>query len=85
MKKVVIYSTPSCQYCNMTKEFLAQHNVEYTNHDVSQDEKMREEMIEKSGQMGVPVIDIEGDIIVGFDQEKIAELLGLDAAAGAEA
>jgi glutaredoxin len=46
---------------------------------------MREEMIEKSGQMGVPVIDIEGDIIVGFDQEKIAELLGLDAAAGAEA
>lgn len=85
MKKVVIYSTPSCQYCNMTKEFLAQHSVEYVNHDVSQDEAMRNEMIEKSGQMGVPVIDIEGDIIVGFDQEKIAELLGLDAAAGAEA
>jgi glutaredoxin-like YruB-family protein len=85
MKKVAIYSTPSCQYCNMTKEFLAQHSVEYVNHDVSQDPKMREEMIEKSGQMGVPVIDIEGDIIVGFDQEKIAELLGLDAAAGAEA
>jgi len=85
MKKVVIYSTPSCQYCNMTKEFLAQHNVEFANHDVSQDAAMREEMIEKSGQMGVPVIDIEGDIIVGFDQEKISELLGLDAAAGAEA
>lgn len=85
MKKVAIYSTPSCQYCNMTKEFLGSHNVEYTNYDVSQDAAKREEMIEKSGQMGVPVIDIEGDIIVGFDQEKISELLGLDAAAGAEA
>ncbi len=80
MKKVSIYSTPSCQYCNMTKEFFAKHNVEFTNHDVSQDQAMREEMIEKSGQMGVPVIDIEGDIVVGFDEEKLTELLGLGAA-----
>ncbi len=80
MKKVSIYSTPSCQYCNMTKEFFAKHNVEFTNHDVSQDQAMREEMIEKSGQMGVPVIDVEGDIVVGFDEEKLTELLGLGAA-----
>jgi glutaredoxin 3 len=83
MKKVDIYSTPSCQYCNMTKEFFAKHNVEFTNHDVSQDQAARESMIEKSGQMGVPVIEIGEDIVVGFDEEKLTELLGLGEAQAA--
>lgn len=77
MKKVVIYSTPTCTYCNMTKEFLTKNNVEFTNFDVSTDEAKRTEMIDKSGQMGVPVIDIEGEIIVGFDEEKLKTTLGL--------
>ena len=83
MKNVVIYSTPSCQYCNMTKEFFAKNSVEFTNHDVSQDQAKREEMIEKSGQMGVPVIEVGEDIVVGFDEEKLTELLGLGEAQAA--
>ncbi|MFT5179596.1 MAG: glutaredoxin 3 [Candidatus Paceibacteria bacterium] len=76
-KKVVIYSTPTCTYCKMAKEFFGANNVEYTEHDVSADDAMRTEMIDKSGQMGVPVIDVSGDIIVGFDEPKLRELLGL--------
>ncbi len=77
MKKITIYSTPTCHFCHMAKEFLKDKNIEYTDYDVSADEEKREEMIEKSGQMGVPVIDIDGEIIVGFDQQKITEKLGL--------
>ena len=80
MKKVEIYSTPTCTYCHAAKEFFAENGVEYTEHDVAADEVQRNIMVEKSGQMGVPVIDIAGTIIVGFDQPKIAEAL----AAGAE-
>lgn len=76
-KKVLIYSTPTCTYCKMAKEFFAENNVEYTDYDVSQDEAKRSEMVDKSGQMGVPVIDINSDIIVGFDEPKIKELLNL--------
>jgi glutaredoxin len=61
----------------MTKDYFAENSVEYTEHDVSTDEAMRNEMVEKSGQMGVPVLDIEGEIIVGFDEPKIKELLEL--------
>jgi len=75
MKKVEIYSTPSCQYCKMAKDWFATNNVEYTEHDVAADEAMRNQMIEKSGQMGVPVIDIEGELIVGFNEPKMKELL----------
>ncbi len=77
MKKVTIYSTPVCTYCNMAKEFFKQHNVEYTEHDVATDLNARKEMIDKSEQMGVPVIDIEGEIIVGFDKEHLTQILGL--------
>ncbi len=77
MKKVIIYSTPVCTYCNMAKEFFKQHNVEYTEHDVATDLNARKEMIDKSEQMGVPVIDIEGEIIVGFDKEQLSKTLGL--------
>ena len=75
MTKVRVFSTPVCPYCTTLKEFLKQHNVEFEEIDVAEDEKGREEMIEKSGQMGVPVIDIDGEIVVGFDKEKIFQLL----------
>ena len=76
-KKVLIYSTPTCPYCKQTKDFLKQNNIKYTEIDVSSDEKRAQEMIEKSGQMGVPVIDIEGQIIVGFDKSALKKALGI--------
>lgn len=77
MKKVIIYSTPVCTYCHMAKEFFKEKGVEYVEHDVSTDLAARKDMIDKSQQMGVPVIDIEGKIIVGFDKEEIVGTLGL--------
>jgi len=74
--EVKIYSTPECPYCKMAKKFLTEKGVEYEDLNVADDEKAREEMIEKSGQMGVPVLDINGTIIVGFDQPKIEQALG---------
>ncbi|MCX5696907.1 MAG: glutathione S-transferase N-terminal domain-containing protein [Candidatus Omnitrophica bacterium] len=76
-KHVKIYSTPTCPYCIRAKQFLKDNNVIFENVDVSSDAKASEEMIEKSGQMGVPVLDIDGQIIVGFDKEKIKQSLGL--------
>ena len=75
--KVVIYTTPECVYCKMTKEFFKENNVVYEEKDVSVDDKARNEMVDKSGQLGVPVIDIDGKIIVGFDKEKLSEILGI--------
>lgn len=72
---VKVYSTPTCPYCVTLKEFFKDHNIEFEDIDVSQDEKARDEMVEKSGQMGVPVADINGEIVVGFDKEKISRLL----------
>ena len=77
MAKVKVYSTPTCPYCEMAKEFLKENNVEFEDINVATDEKAAREMIEKSGQMGVPVIEINGTIIVGFDEEKIKNALGL--------
>lgn len=76
-KKVKVYSTPSCVYCKMAKEFFAQNNIKFENVDVSTDQKAAREMIKKSGQMGVPVIEIDGQMVIGFDKERIVELLGL--------
>ncbi len=76
MKTVQIYSTPTCTYCEAAKEYFTQNGVQYTEFDVAADEAKRAEMVEKSGQMGVPVIDIEGTIVVGFDEPKIKEALG---------
>lgn len=76
-KKVIVYSTKTCPYCRLTKEFLSQNNIEFIDYDVGEDREKLEEMIKKSGQMGVPVIDIEGEIIIGFDKEKIKEILGI--------
>jgi glutaredoxin-like YruB-family protein len=76
-KDVKIYSTPSCPYCMRTKQFLKDNNISFQDFDVSNDESKAKEMTEKSGQMGVPVIDIEGKIVVGFDKEAISSALGL--------
>lgn len=72
---VTIYTTPTCVYCKMTKEFFGQNNIEYREKDVASDAQARDEMIKKSGQMGVPVIDIDGQITVGFDEPRLRELL----------
>lgn len=77
MTKIKIYSTPTCPYCNMAKEFLKKHKIEFTDVDVSEDQKAAKEAVEKSGQMGVPVIDISGKIVVGFDEEKIKNILNI--------
>ncbi|MSU54212.1 MAG: NrdH-redoxin [Candidatus Staskawiczbacteria bacterium] len=74
---ITIYSTPTCVYCNNVKEYLTKNNIQYQEIDVSLDEKELEKMVAISGQMGVPVIDIDGDVVVGFDKEKIDELLKL--------
>ncbi len=76
-KKVIIYSTPTCPYCIRAKQFLKENNIDYLDFDVSGDQQKAEEMIQKSGQMGVPVLDIDGEIIIGFDKEKITQALGL--------
>ncbi|MEK7636535.1 MAG: glutaredoxin domain-containing protein [Patescibacteria group bacterium] len=72
---IKIYTTPTCVYCKMAKEFFAKNNVQYEEVNVAVDATAREEMIQKSGQLGVPVIDINGTITVGFDQVKLSELL----------
>lgn len=77
MKKVIVYSTPTCPYCHMAKDFFTEHKIEFTDLNVAEDEKAREEMIDKTKQMGVPVIDIDGEIIIGFDKPKISQLLGI--------
>lgn len=76
-KQVRVYSTPTCPWCIRVKQFLSDSAVPFENYDVSSDTRRAEEMVEKSGQMGVPVIDIEGEIIVGFDKERIKKALGL--------
>lgn len=77
MANITIYTTPTCVYCKMAKEFFKQHNIDYTEKNVVEDEAARTEAIEKSGQMGVPVIDVGGEIMVGFDKGKLSELLGV--------
>jgi glutaredoxin-like YruB-family protein len=75
MKKVTIYSTPTCTYCHAAKDFFTAQGVEYTELDVAADLAARADMVSKSGQMGVPVIDIGGTIVVGFDEERIKNAL----------
>ena len=77
VQKVIIYSTPVCPYCVTLKEFFKKHNIQFEDIDVSKDKETQEEMIKKSGQMGVPVVEIDGEIVVGFDKEKIIKLLNI--------
>lgn len=76
-KTVTIYSTPVCHFCHAAKDFFAANNVSYVEHDVAADAEKRQEMIELTDQMGVPVIRIGDDIVIGFDEDKLKELLGL--------
>lgn len=76
-QQVVVYSTPTCPWCKKTKQFLDDNKVTYQNLDVAGDKAARNEMIKKSGQMGVPVIDIDGEISVGFDEKWLKQKLSL--------
>jgi len=75
-----IYSTPTCVYCKTLKGYLKKNNKEFEDIDVSKDEKQLQKMIKDSGQMGVPVVDIDGEVIIGFDKEKIDKLLNINQA-----
>jgi len=74
---VIIYTTPTCVYCQMAKEFFKERSIAYEEKNVSSDKEALDEMIQKSGQMGTPVIDIDGKIIIGFDEAAIKESLKL--------
>ncbi|MEK7459760.1 MAG: glutaredoxin family protein [Patescibacteria group bacterium] len=76
-KEVTIYSTPTCHFCHLAKDFFKEKNIVFTDYDVSSNLEKRKEMIEKSGQMGVPVILIGDKIIIGFNEPEIVKLLGL--------
>lgn len=77
MSKITIYTTPSCVYCKMTKAFFKENNIAYEERDVSTDAAARDEMVAKSNQMGVPVIDVDGEMIVGFDKAGLSKLLNI--------
>ncbi len=77
MHNVSIYSTPTCHFCHQAKEFFKANGVAYTEYDVATNLEKRKEMVDKSGQMGVPVIIIDENLTVGFDKPKIAKALGL--------
>ena len=76
-ENVVIYSIPVCHFCQDAKAFFAENQVAYTEHDVAADAEKRQEMIDMTGQMGVPVIKIRDDVVIGFDEAKVKELLEL--------
>lgn len=75
--KVKVYSTPTCPHCNMAKKYLSSKGVSFENVDVSSNSQAAEEMVKLSNQMGVPVITVENEVVVGFDQEKLNSLLGI--------
>jgi len=77
MPKIKVFSTPTCPYCVTLKNFLKERGFEFDDIDVSKDQKALDEMVEKSQQMGVPVVDIDGEIVVGFDKEQILKLLNI--------
>lgn len=77
MANITIYTTPTCVYCKMAKAFFHENKIVYTEKNVIADDEARDAMITKSGQMGVPVIDIDGKIVVGFDKQGLSDLLGV--------
>jgi len=76
-KKVTVYSTPTCTWCNTLKTWLKKNHISFTDVDLSRDQKAAEDLVRRSGQQGVPQTDINGQIIVGFDQPKLKQLLGV--------
>ena len=77
MKNVTIYSTPTCHFCHAAKEFFKEHNIVFTDYNVSEDSAKRDEMIKKSGQMGVPVIFVDNEMVTGFDESRLKQMLGI--------
>ena len=77
MKNVTIYSTPTCHFCHMAKDFFKSNNVAYTEYDVGSNIEKRKEMLDKSGQMGVPVIYVDNELVMGFDEDRLRQLLGV--------
>ncbi len=77
MKKVIIYSTPTCHFCHLAKDFFTANNIPFTDYNVATDLEKRKEMMDLTGQMGVPVIDIDDQIVVGFNKPEVAKMLGL--------
>jgi len=75
--QVTIYSTPTCHFCHAAKDFFTANKIQFTDYNVGSDLAKRKEMVEKSGQMGVPVITIDNELIVGFDQDRLKELLAV--------
>ncbi len=78
MNTIKIYTTPTCAYCKMAKEYFKSKGFEYEEYNVATDIPRQKEMIDKTGQFGVPVIDIDGKIVVGFDRTKVNEYLGIN-------
>jgi len=77
MKHVIIYTTPTCQSCGVAKQFLRERGINFTEHDISQDHEKMAELVSRTGRVSVPVIEIDGDFIVGFDKKRLAKKLGL--------
>lgn len=75
--RVIVFSTPTCGYCNLAKHYFRQHQIRFQDVDVSRDPAAARDLVRRSGQMGVPVIDIGGKLIIGFDKPKINQLLGI--------
>jgi len=75
MINIIIYSTPTCVYCKMAKQYFENNDLKYTEHNVAEDDSAREEMLQKSQQMGVPVIDINGKVLIGFNQVEIEQAI----------
>ena len=76
IKDVAVYSTPTCPYCKQVKDYLKDKGVEFTDHNVATDLEARNAMVQKSGQLGVPVIVVDGTVVVGFNRPKLDEMLG---------
>ena len=74
-KSITVYSTPTCPYCRQVKDFLKEKGVDFTDHNVASDVDARNLMVQKSGQLGVPVIDVDGAVLVGFNRNRLEELL----------
>ena len=77
MQAATIYTTPACGYCKKAKAFFKEHNVSYSEKDVTTDLQARDEMIKKSGQMGVPVIEVDGKLVLGFDEDALRTALNI--------
>ena len=78
--RVIVFTTPTCTYCNSVKRYLRQNRVKFKDVDISRDERAARDVMRRTGQMGVPVVDIGGKVVIGFDRPKINVLLGLNGA-----